>query len=229
VLPLRDTQPTRTFPFVTILLIVINIVIFTAIYFTAYSSPDPESFLASVYFQYGLVPSRLVNLKDISVLLTFITSLFLHGGWAHLLGNMLFLWIFGNNVEDYFGHFRFVIFYLLAGVVASLVQVLTMGLSNTPVIGASGAIAGTMGAYFLLFPRSRVKTLVFILIFFTLVDIPAPVYLLIWFLMQLFEGFTTFGSASGVAFFAHVGGFLFGVLYAYLIRKNARRYYDIQY
>jgi membrane associated rhomboid family serine protease len=136
---------------------------------------------------------------------------------------MLFLWIFGNNVEDYLGHFHFLIFYLLSGIFASLIQILTMGKSSVPVIGASGAIAGTMGAYFLLFPRSRIRTLVFIFFFITIIEIPAPVYLLIWFLSQLFEGLSNFGVASGIAFFAHIGGFIFGLFYALLIGKHAGR------
>lgn len=225
-LPLKDTQPTKTFPFVTILLILVNSLIFFDMYFTAQSSVSASEYLASFYYKYGFVPSRLFPLNNLSTLLTFITSLFLHGSFMHLAGNMLFLWIFGNNVEDYFGHLHFTIFYLISGIFASLFQAFTMGLSsNVPIIGASGAIAGIMGSYFLLYPRSRIKTLIFIVFFITLVDIPAPVYLIIWFLMQLYEGFTSFGAASGVAFFAHIGGFLFGYLYTLVFRKNEKIYY----
>lgn len=225
-IPLRDTQEIETFPYITILLIVVNSIIFIYMYFTSLSFSNPDLYLANVYLKYGLVPSKIFGggIRLSSPYLTFITSLFLHGSWSHLIGNMLFLWIFGNNVEDYFGHFHFLIFYLLAGIFASLVQIATLPVSDVPVIGASGAIAGTMGAYFLLFPRSRIRTLVFLFFFITIVEIPAPVYLLIWFLLQLFEGFTTFASASGIAFFAHVGGFLFGLIYALILRKNGRRY-----
>jgi len=224
VIPLRDTEEIETFPFITILLIIVNSFIFMYIYFTAASAPVPEQYLANVYLTYGLVPKNILNAPLFSApYLTFITSIFLHGSWSHLIFNMLFLWIFGNNVEDYFGHFHFLLFYLLAGIFASLIQLLTMGASTVPVIGASGAIAGTMGAYFLLFPRSRIRTLVFIFFFVTIVEIPAPVYLLIWFMSQLFEGLSNFGVASGIAFFAHVGGFIFGVLYAALIGRHAGR------
>lgn len=222
-IPLRDTEEIETVPFFTILLIVVNSLIFMYIYFTAGAMPVPEEYLASVYGQFGLVPAKILNAPLFSMsYLTFITSIFLHGSWSHLIFNMLFLWIFGNNIEDYFGHFHFLFFYLLAGVIASLVQLLTMSTSSMPVIGASGAIAGIMGAYFLLFPRSRIRTLVFFF-FITIVEIPAPVYLLIWFLSQLFEGLSSFGVASGVAFFAHIGGFVFGLLYAALIGKHAGR------
>jgi len=222
-IPLRDTEEIETVPFFTILLIVVNSLIFMYIYFTAEAMPVPEEYLASVYGQFGLVPAKILNAPLFSMsYLTFITSIFLHGSWSHLIFNMLFLWIFGNNIEDYFGHFHFLFFYLLAGVIASLVQLLTMSTSSMPVIGASGAIAGIMGAYFLLFPRSRIRTLVFFF-FITIVEIPAPVYLLIWFLSQLFEGLSSFGVASGVAFFAHIGGFVFGLLYAALIGKHAGR------
>jgi membrane associated rhomboid family serine protease len=224
VIPLRDTEEIETFPFITILLIIVNSFIFMYIYFTAASASVPEQYLANVYLKYGLVPKNILNAPLFSApYLTFITSIFLHGSWSHLIFNMLFLWIFGNNVEDYFGHFHFLLFYLLAGIFASLIQLLTMGASTVPVIGASGAIAGTMGAYFLLFPRSRIRTLVFIFFFVTIIEIPAPVYLLIWFMSQLFEGLSNFGVASGIAFFAHVGGFIFGVLYAALIGRYAGR------
>ncbi|MGB9793479.1 rhomboid family intramembrane serine protease [Caldisericum exile] len=223
-LPLRDTEEIETFPFITISLIVINSFIFAYVYFTAISTPNPDQYLASIYLKYGLVPTRLLSSPPFGLgYLTFITSIFLHGSWSHLIFNMLFLWIFGNNVEDYLGHFHFLIFYLLSGIFASLIQILTMGKSSVPVIGASGAIAGTMGAYFLLFPRSRIRTLVFIFFFITIIEIPAPVYLLIWFLSQLFEGLSNFGVASGIAFFAHISGFIFGLFYALLIGKHAGR------
>lgn len=223
-IPLRDTEEIETFPFVTILLIIINSFIFMYIYFTAAASPVPTQYLANVYLNYGLVPEKILHGPlNIGTYLTFITSIFLHGSWTHLIFNMLFLWIFGNNVEDYFGHLHFLIFYLIAGIFASLIQLLTMGASRVPVIGASGAIAGTMGAYFLLFPRSRIRTLVFIFVFITILEIPAPVYLLIWFISQLFEGLSSFGFASGIAFFAHVGGFVFGLIYAALIGRHVGR------
>ncbi|MBP8612942.1 MAG: rhomboid family intramembrane serine protease [Candidatus Atribacteria bacterium] len=224
--PIRDSQPTRTFPFVTIALIVINLLIFIFIYFSAIAAPEPDLYLANVYMKFGLVPAKVfgtVPSGNVPWLLTFITSIFLHGSWSHVIFNMLYLWIFGNNIEDYLGHFHFVIFYLLAGIFSSLVQVIVMSQANVPIIGASGAIAGVMGAYFLFFPRSKVRTLVVIIYFITFIDVPAPVYLLIWFLLQLFEGFTSFGAATGTAFFAHVGGFIFGFLYALIVRAIYKR------
>ncbi len=155
--------------------------------------------------------------------------MFLHGGWLHVLGNMLYLWIFGDNVEDRLGHFRYLIFYLLTGYVATLSHVFLYPLSDVPLIGASGAVAGILGAYLILYPRARVLTLVFIFVFIQIVPIPAVIFLGIWFLMQLLSGVAGLSSQAvqGVAFWAHVGGFAAGMLLVALFARRGEnpRYY----
>jgi membrane associated rhomboid family serine protease len=164
-----------------------------------------------------------VRVPSEPALLTVLTSMFMHGGWLHIAGNMLFLWIFGNNVEDSMGRGRFVVFYLLCGLLAALAQLLTDASSDVPNIGASGAIAGVLGGYILLYPRARVLTAVVLIVFFTFVEIPAYLVLGVWFLLQVLDGSTALGgqeAGGGVAYFAHIGGFLAGVL---LIRLFATR------
>lgn len=202
-IPLRDTQPSFSKPLVTGLLIAINILIFLYEF-----SLDPFS-LNHFITEYGVVPSRFQYLDLIS-------SMFLHGGWFHLLGNMWFLWIYGDNVEDVLGHHKYLLFYILCGVAAGMVQVLTNPGSRIPTVGASGAIAGVMGAYLIKFPRSKIVTLVPIFIFVTTMEIPAVFMLLYWFVLQIFSGFGSAGTSNvsqgGVAWFAHIGGFLAGML-----------------
>jgi membrane associated rhomboid family serine protease len=155
-----------------------------------------------------------------------VTSQFLHGGWLHLGGNMLYLWIFGNNVEDRFGRTRFLAFYLLGGILAALSQVAIDPSSPVPTIGASGAIAATLGAYLVLFPRARVTTLVFLGFFYQLIDVPAIAVLGFWFVLQLVDGLTSLGSVQtggGVAFFAHIGGFVFGAVLARVAMSRSAR------
>jgi membrane associated rhomboid family serine protease len=158
--------------------------------------------------------------------------MFLHGGWLHLLGNMLFLWVFGRNIEDLIGSARFLAFYLLCGLVAGVVQVLANPYARVPTIGASGAIAGVMGAYLIRFPRSQIDTLVLLIIFFTRLTIPAPFYLILWFGMQFLNGIESIGdrnyTGGGVAVFAHIGGFIAGMLLIKLFpsRQRWRHWYD---
>ncbi len=223
-LPLRDTQEISIFPVATIAIIAINVLVFIAMYVAAFSSSNPQYSLTLTYVKYGLVPYELTHGQMIyptirPVWVTLFTSMFLHGGFMHILGNMWFFWIFGNNVEDYLGTAKFVLFYIAGGVVAALTQVLINPSSKVPVIGASGAIAAVMGAYFYLFPNSKIKTLVYVFYFITFVEIPAPFFLLVWFIMQLIPGLTPSGSSQGVAFWAHIGGFVFGFLVAVLIKK----------
>jgi membrane associated rhomboid family serine protease len=212
-IPLRDFQPSYSRPLVTISLIAANTLVFL-FQFTL----DPFSlnhFIAS----FGLVPSRL----HLSSLLT---SMFLHGGWLHLIGNMWFLWIFGDNIEDILGHGKFLLFYLLCGIAAGLVHVAFNADSRLPTVGASGAIAGVMGAYMVKFPHSRIVTLVFVLFFLTTVEIPASVILVYWFVIQFFSGVGSIGyshlSQGGVAWFAHVGGFLAGMGLIFVLRPQDR-------
>ncbi len=201
--PLKDTQPSYSRPVVTIALIAVNLLVFL---FEASLGPYSRNALIEYY---GLVPDRF----RLSAVLT---SMFLHGGWMHVLGNMWFLWIFGDNVEDLLGHAKFLLFYLLCGVAAALGQVIMDPFSTAPMVGASGAIAGVMGAYLVKFPRSRVLTLIFVFFFLTTVEIPAPIMLAYWFVIQLFSGLGSIArthlSEGGVAFFAHVGGFIAGIV-----------------
>ncbi len=198
--PLADVIPSRTTPVVTVSLIAINALAF--LFQLTLSDYELQQFVQ----QYGVVPAYF---SWVSV----ITSMFLHGGWLHFLGNMLYLWIFGDNVEDRMGHGWYLIFYLLCGTAAAVGQAITQPYSLIPMIGASGAIAGVMGAYFVLFPHSRVLTIVFILLFVDIIEIPAIFFLGIWFLMQFFSGVGSLGADSasgGVAFWAHVVGFATG-------------------
>jgi membrane associated rhomboid family serine protease len=215
VIPLRDVIPSRTTPVVTVTIILINAVVFL------YETSLAERALERFVFAYGLVPA----LFDPAAVLT---SMFLHGGWMHFLGNMLYLWIFGDNVEDRLGHGRFVFFYLLCGIAAALAQVWMSPLSRIPMVGASGAIAGVMGAYFVLFPHSRVLTLVPIFFIIELVEIPAIFFLGIWFVMQFLSGVGSIGvdttqDVGGVAFWAHVAGFAAGLAGVLLFRRPERQ------
>jgi len=219
-LPIRDDTPSRTFPLVTFLLVLAN-----GLVWLWEVSLGGGTALNHFYYQFGFVPGVLTGVYKAPswaiapYFLTTLTSMFIHGSWGHILGNMLFLWIFGNNIEDYLGHNKYLLFYLAGGVVAALVQLLSGPTSEVPTIGASGAIAAVMGAYFFLYPKAKVQTLVFF-IFITIVRLPAWIFLGIWFVLQLFEG--TFGAAQGVAVWAHVGGFLFGVVIAWISSRRGR-------
>ena len=217
-IPLRDTIPSRTAPVVTVALIVVNVLVFMH---EVALGPYLEKFV----FAYGLIPRRLVywpgEALDPARFLPLITSMFWHGGWLHLLGNMLYLWIFGDNVEDRLGHLRYLLFYLLAGTAAGLAQVALNPASRLPTVGASGAIAGVLGAYLVTYPRARVLT--FVPLFFVpwFVEVPAFAYLVLWFLMQLLAGLGTLGApveTGGVAVWAHVGGFIAGVVLVKLMQ-----------
>lgn len=212
-LPFKDNIPTDRFPLMTVVFMAINIAMFFY-ELTLEASGQLDRFLS----EYGMTPYEIthgVSLvpRGLPVYITLLTSMFLHGGWLHLGGNMLYLWIFGNNVEDSMGRFRFVVFYLGCGLLASLAQIAIDPASDIPNIGASGAIAGVLGGYLLLYPRARVTTLVFLLVFITVVQLPAIFVLMFWFLFQLFYGLSELGSTTGgVAYFAHIGGFAAGLL-----------------
>jgi membrane associated rhomboid family serine protease len=210
-IPLRDVIPSRTVPFITITIIVLNAVAW--VFEISLPHPVLNDFLAI----YGVVPAYFSAP-------TLVTSMFLHGSWSHVIGNMWYLWIFGDNVEDRVGHGRFIAFYLLCGIAAALGQVAADPHSTLPTIGASGAIAGVMGAYFVLYPRSRVLTLVPIVFFIQIVELPAIVLLGFWFLMQLFSAgtiaMTTSSRGGGVAFAAHVIGFVAGLGGVFIFRKR---------
>ncbi len=222
-IPLRDTVPSRSFPFVNWLLIVLNVVVFFVILSLR---SDAEGFVAAL----GLVPKRLLTDPQPWELVTPFTSMFLHGGWAHLLGNMLALYVFGDNVEDRLGSGRYLVFYLLCGLVAAFAHVVINAESTVPTIGASGAISGVLAAYVVFYPTSRVITLVLLLFLPWFVQIPATIYIGFWFVAQLLNGVLTVvkgqQAMGGVAWWAHVGGFLAGLTFAPLFaRRPVRRAY----
>jgi membrane associated rhomboid family serine protease len=202
--PIRDHNPSGRTPFVTIALIAINCLVFLG-YFTSQSEMELNRF----FLTWGLVPARVLSGGGVE---TIVTSMFLHGGWMHLLGNMLFLWIYGDNLEEEMGHFGFLLFYLAAGVAAAGLQVWSDPGSRIPMVGASGAIAGVMGGYLLLFPRAKVDVLFIFVIFFRIFAIPAWIVLGFWFAVQIFSGLSIPGEGGGVAYWAHAGGFIGGLL-----------------
>ena len=214
-IPLRDVIPSRSTPYITVTLIVLNAVAWL------YELTIPGD-LRPVFLQlYGVVPA------DFSAP-TLVSSMFLHGSWSHFIGNMWYLWIFGDNVEDRVGHGRFIAFYLLCGIGAAIGHVAAQSSSLLPTIGASGAIAGVMGAYFVLYPHSRVLTVIFLIIFFDIVEIPAVFFLGLWFLLQLLSGVGSLAvsnaAGGGVAFWAHIGGFVAGVLIGLVLRSRNDRW-----
>jgi membrane associated rhomboid family serine protease len=221
-IPLRDTQPSYSRPVITFLIIAVNVLVF--LYEV---SLDPFS-RNHLLMQFGTVPDRFVWS-------TLLTSMFMHSGWMHLIGNMWFLWIYGDNIEDVLGRGKYLLFYLLCGIIAGLVHVWANPLSRVPAMGASGAIAGVMGAYLVKFPHSRIVTLIPIFVFFTTVEIPAYLILLYWMFLQVFSGVGSIGyshlSRGGVAWFAHIGGFLAGLLLIYLLRpkESYRRRSDLHW
>ncbi len=217
-IPIKDENPTYSFPFVTVAIIVIDTLLYL------YQSSLGFASRAFV-LRLGAIPYEITHLVDIQPLspvhppLTLFTSLFIHGGFAHLAGNMLFLWIFGNNVEDHLGHTKYLIFYILSGLMASLLQIATNIDSTVPMIGASGAIAGIMGAYIVLYPRAQILTLVFFFFFIDIIRVPAVIFIGIWFLFQILSAST----GGGVAWYAHIGGFIGGLILIRVMGGKRRR------
>jgi membrane associated rhomboid family serine protease len=210
-IPLRDNLPSSTHPVITILLILVCAAVFLYVFYGLAS----EAAVQRVVMNYGAVPAHLLAPGGLTEAApTLVTSLFLHGSWLHLGGNMLYLWIFGDNVEDWMGHTGFLFFYLLSGAVATVSHALLNPTSTAPLVGASGAIAGVLGAYLVLFPRARIRSLAILGYYVTTVSIPAVVYLPLWFLLQFFSGVASLGAAGGggVAWWAHVGGFVTGIV-----------------
>jgi membrane associated rhomboid family serine protease len=233
-LPLKDDVPSRGVPLVTLVLIALNVVAFLyqmSLELGADAVPADRGVLKSAeafVFEFGAVPCRISGACAWDFphpAVTIFTSMFLHGGLFHIGGNMLYLWIFGDNVEDVLGHFRFVIFYLACGVAAALTQTAMARASHTPMIGASGAISGVLGAYLLLFPYARVLTLVTVGFFIRLVYVPAVVVLGFWMVVQFVYGFLALGAGAetgtGIAWFAHIGGFLAGIVLLFVFRPRA--------
>lgn len=220
-IPLKDTIPSRTFPFINFFLIAMNLFFF---FYQLSLGPHLQKFM----FTWGIVPARFftVHGDPVQAFAPFVTSMFLHGGWLHVLGNMLYLYIFGDNVEDSLGHFNYLLFYLLCGVLAGTAQLLSAPGARVPMVGASGAIAGVMGAYFCLYPRARIVTLIFLFFFIDLVEIPAFFFLFFWFIMQFFSGALSLSaqsaSSGGVAWWAHIGGFAAGIILLLFFKKKKR-------
>jgi len=228
-IPLRDKNPSEKFPLVTIVLIVINVLIFI------YQLTLREK-LTPFFNHYALIPADIVFFGKPQatlihhIFLPFVSSMFLHGGWLHVIGNMWYLWIFGDNIEDRLGHVRFFIFYLTCGIGAALTHVILNPHSSVPCVGASGAIAGVLGAYLICFPFARVVTLVPIFFYLTVIEVPAVILLVFWFVLQFFSGtlsiaVTAQTGGGGVAWWAHVGGFIFGMILVsfFSTRKGFRR------
>ncbi len=211
-IPLRDSTRSHSFPIVNITLIVLNILVFIK------ELALPPQHLNAFFYTYGVIPAQVTTQLTagaplLSIGIPFISAIFLHGGWLHLVGNMLYLWIFGDNIEDRMGHLRYLFFYLLVGVIASIAHIIANPSSDIPIIGASGAIAGVLGAYFLAFPRAKILTLVPVFFFVTFIQVPAIIFLPVWFLIQIFNIFSTAGmAANSVAWWAHIGGFIGGAV-----------------
>jgi membrane associated rhomboid family serine protease len=223
-IPLRDLNRSQTLPFITVFIIGLNGLAF-------FYELSLGRQLTRLFYVFGVVPSFYSDWRyweSAGILLGIMplfTSMFLHGGWLHFLGNMLYLWIFGDNVEDQVGHFRFLFFYLVCGLAAALLHIFTNPQSDLPTVGASGAIAGVLGAYLVLFPGAKVLTLVPILFFFQLIELPALVFLGFWFVMQFFSGALslTAGQVGGTAWWAHIGGFVAGVVLILKYRTRSKR------
>jgi membrane associated rhomboid family serine protease len=224
VIPLRDANPTRRAPIVTLLLIAACFAVFA--YELGILADSGDAGLNRFFLHYGVVPrevSAAIDHGDLTspAIVAIFTSMFLHGGWIHILGNMLYLWIFGNNVEDRLGRVAFLGFYLVGGVAAALTQIAIDPKSTAPLVGASGAIAAALGAYLVLYPGARILSLVFLGFFYQLIEVPALIVLGFWFVLQLIDGLGSLGAANaqgGVAFFAHIGGFVLGVIVGLLLR-----------
>ena len=226
---MRDDNPTTITPVVTWALIAINVAVFL------YQVTLPPSAAQLFVYQFGAIPAVVSGVKSLPAqlgaippLMSTFTSMFLHGGWMHLVGNMWFLWIFGNNIEEAMGHARYLAFYLICGVLASASHIFSSPDSTIPSIGASGAIAGVLGAYIVLYPRARVWTLIFLGFFIRLMYLPAGVILGFWILLQCINGSMMMGrqDAGGVAFWAHIGGFIAGILLVGLFKKRDVRFFN---
>lgn len=220
--PLRDTIPSRNFPIITLCIIIANSIVFI---YELSLGPTIDQFLT----RFGVIPVFYTRawqenpLQLIPGLVPFFSSLFLHGGWMHVISNMWYLWIFGDNVEDRTGHFRFLLFYLFCGILAVLAHIIVNPLSDIPTVGASGAIAGVMGAYFILYPRARIVTLFFLFIFIQIIEIPAIFFLGFWIILQIFSGTLSTGltnESGGVAWWAHISGFFAGFISILFFKKN---------
>lgn len=214
--PLKDNIPTRTFPYINWAIIAVNIAVYVY-------QLGLEYRVEWFFFEHGLVPKRVTHYESFleDAVFPFFSHMFIHGGFFHLLGNMYMLYIFGDNIEDRLGHGKYLLMYIVFGLFAAGTQFLVAPDSLIPMIGASGAVAGVMGAFMVFYPHARVKSLLIIIVFITIANVPAVVYLFLWFLLQFIMGAATLGQeGGGVAFWAHIGGFAFGFLYALRVRTR---------
>ena len=227
-LPIRDENPTRRFPYLTIALLLINVAVFVVML----GLPN-EAAVNTFFAQYAMYPHAVVTGIPVTansiepVYLTIFTSMFLHGGFLHIIFNMLFLWIFGNNIEDALGRVKFLVFYFATGTAGAIAHILTDPNSVIPTVGASGAISGVLGAYLILYPNARVLTVIPIFFFIQIIRLPAIVLIGFWFLLQLLSGIFELGlgtDGGGVAYFAHIGGFVAGIILVLLMTKRRHRY-----
>jgi membrane associated rhomboid family serine protease len=225
-IPIRHTLPSRAIPLVNRAIVIANAIVFLAQIFLAQRTE-------TVINIFGFIPARLVNpaaygYSTFEVAVTLVTSLFLHGGFVHLIGNMIYLWVFGGAVEDALGHVRYLIFFIICGAIGSLTHTIFFPHSTVPSIGASGSIAGILGAFLVLRPRARIVTLLPLVVYWAMVEIRAVIFLPVWFAMQFFNGFLSIAAAhgtqevAGIAWWAHVGGFLFGAGVGLIARRSAR-------
>ena len=219
-IPLKDKNPPHTFPFVNYLLIAANVIVF---FYELSLGKQLDPFIA----KYGLVPQRYFydvahHISPLLRYVPFLSSMFLHGGWMHIIGNMWFLFIFGDNVEDKMGHQSYLVFYLLGGLAAAVIQLLSSVGSSVPTIGASGAISSVLGAYIVMFPRAKIVTLLPIFFFFDIIDISAFLFIGFWFLMQVVSGVQAIGidTSGGIAWWAHIGGFAAGIMMVPIFSKK---------
>lgn len=228
-IPLRDANPTRRTPIVTLVVIAAATIAFA--YELGVSQTGGDAALERFIRLWGAVPEEITAALGAGDLLAqaiigMVTSIFLHGGWLHLIGNMLYLWIFGNNIEDRFGRIPFLLFYLAGGIAATLTQIAIDPTSDIPIVGASGAIAAILGAYLVLYPRARILSLVFLGLFYQLIEVRAIIVLGFWFVLQLIDGLTSLGlpeAEGGIAFFAHIGGFVAGAAVGLIVRVGGPR------
>ncbi len=220
-IPIRDHNPSGQVPYVTYVLMALNIGIFLS-YWPLFD--DPRA-LNVFFYDWAMVPALVSQQGTYETLLT---SMFLHGGWMHLAGNMLFLWIFGDNMEEEMGHVGYLVFYLACGLAAALTHLISAPLSQVPTVGASGAIAGVMGGYLLLFPRAKVDIFIILIIIFRIISIPAWIMLVLWFALQIFGGLGADPETGGVAYWAHAGGFVAGILLTLpiFLRRGGQRYWE---
>ncbi|AEF93344.1 Peptidase S54, rhomboid domain protein [Desulfotomaculum nigrificans CO-1-SRB] len=212
IIPLKDNIPSRRFPIVTVTIILLNALVF-------FYEQSLGPYVDQLIMTFGVTPAHIFEYSLTGQLILLTTAMFLHGGWMHFLGNMLYLWIFGDNVEDRLGRLRFLLFYLITGYIATIAHVFHDPTSTSPLIGASGAIAGVLGGYFILYPHARVLTLVPIFIFISIIHIPALVFLGLWFLLQVYYQTMSLEGGQTVAFLAHIAGFAAGAILVKVFQK----------